>query len=47
MRSTASLFSSDPSSTWVGVGELKATEMKVGLLMNFGKQKLEFKRFIY
>jgi len=29
------------------LNELKATEIKVGLLINFGKQKLEFKRFIY
>ena len=26
---------------------LKATHVKVGYLINFGKQKLEFKRFIY
>ena len=29
------------------LNELKATEMKVGLLINFGKEKVEFKRFIY
>ncbi len=27
--------------------ELKATTIKVGLLINFGKEKVEFKRFIY
>ena len=27
--------------------ELKATEIKVGLLINFGKEKVEFKRFVY
>ena len=27
--------------------ELKATGMSVGLLINFGKQKVEFKRFAY
>jgi GxxExxY protein len=27
--------------------ELKATGVKVGLLMNFGKEKVEFKRLIY
>lgn len=26
---------------------LKATERKVGLLINFGKEKLEYKRFVY
>jgi len=29
------------------LNELKATEIKVGLLINFGKEKVEFKRFIY
>jgi len=29
------------------LNELKATEMKVGLLINFGKERLEFKRFVY
>ena len=29
------------------LNELKATEIKVGLLINFGKQKVEFKRFVY
>ncbi len=29
------------------LNELKATEMKVGILINFGKEKVEFKRFIY
>jgi GxxExxY protein len=29
------------------LNELKATEMKVGLLLNFGKEKVEFKRFVY
>jgi GxxExxY protein len=29
------------------INELKATEMKVGLLINFGKEKVEFKRFVY
>ena len=29
------------------LNELKASEMKVGLLINFGKEKVEFKRFIY
>ncbi len=29
------------------LNELKATEKKVGLLINFGKEKVEFKRFIY
>ncbi|NQT25981.1 GxxExxY protein [candidate division KSB1 bacterium] len=28
------------------LNELKATEMKVGLLINFEKEKLEFKRFV-
>ena len=27
--------------------ELKATGTQVGLLINFGKEKLEFKRFVY
>lgn len=29
------------------LNELKATQIRVGLLINFGKQKMEFKRFIY
>ncbi len=29
------------------LNELKATEMEVGLLINFGKEKVEFKRFVY
>ena len=29
------------------LNELKATEIKVGLLINFGKEKVEFKRFVY
>jgi len=29
------------------LNELKATEMKVGLLINFGKERLEFKRFVF
>ncbi|MFQ5604147.1 MAG: GxxExxY protein [bacterium] len=29
------------------LNELKATKIRVGLLINFGKQKLEFKRFSY
>ncbi len=29
------------------LNELKAMEIKVGLLINFGKEKVEFKRFIY
>jgi len=29
------------------LNELKATEMKVGLLINFGKERFEFKRFVY
>lgn len=29
------------------LNELKATEIKVGLLINFGKEKVQFKRFIY
>ena len=29
------------------INYLKATGIKVGLLMNFGKQKLEWKRFVY
>ncbi|TDI86879.1 MAG: GxxExxY protein [Caldithrix sp.] len=29
------------------LNELKATGIKVGLLINFGKEKVEFKRFIY
>ena len=29
------------------LNELKATEKKVGLLINFGTEKVEFKRFVY
>mgnify|MGYP002641003072 CR=1 FL=1 len=29
------------------LNELKASEIKVGLLINFGKEKVEFKRFVY
>ncbi|MCK4797402.1 MAG: GxxExxY protein [Spirochaetes bacterium] len=29
------------------LNDLKATEVKVGLLINFGKEKVQFKRFIY
>ncbi len=29
------------------LNKLKATETKVGLLINFGKEKVEFKRFVY
>ncbi len=29
------------------LNELKATGMKVGLLINFGKEKVEFKRFVF
>jgi GxxExxY protein len=29
------------------LNELKATGMKVRLLINFGKAKVEFKRFVY
>lgn len=29
------------------LNELKATGVKVGLLVNFGKEKVEFKRFAY
>lgn len=29
------------------LNELKATGMEVGLLINFGKEKVEFKRFVY
>ena len=29
------------------LNELKATEMKVGLLINFGKEEVDFKRFVY
>jgi len=29
------------------LNELKATEIKVGLLINFGREKVEFKRFVY
>lgn len=29
------------------LNELKATGIKVGLLINFGKEKVQFKRFVY
>ena len=29
------------------LNELKATEKEIGMLINFGKEKVEFKRFIY
>jgi hypothetical protein len=29
------------------LNELKATAIKVGLLINFGRTKVEFKRFVY
>ena len=29
------------------LNELKATGIEVGLLINFGKQKLQFKRFVF
>jgi GxxExxY protein len=29
------------------LNELKATGIKVGLLINFGRTKVEFKRFVY
>lgn len=29
------------------LNELKASEIEVGLLINFGKEKVEFKRFVY
>ncbi len=29
------------------LNELKATGIKVGMLINFGRQKVEFKRFVY
>ncbi len=29
------------------LNELKATGVEVGLLINFGKEKVEFKRFVY
>lgn len=29
------------------LNELKASDIKVGLLINFGREKVEFKRFIY
>jgi GxxExxY protein len=29
------------------LNELKATRVKVGMLINFGKNKVEFKRFVY
>lgn len=29
------------------LNQLKATKMKVGLLINFGREKVKFKRFVY
>jgi len=29
------------------LNELKATRMKVGLLINFGRTKVEFKRLVF
>jgi GxxExxY protein len=29
------------------LNELKATGIKIGLLLNFGKQKAEFKRLVF
>ena len=29
------------------INELKATGIKVGLLINFGREKVEFKRFVH
>jgi len=29
------------------LNELKATKIEVGLLINFGKEKVQFKRFVY
>jgi GxxExxY protein len=29
------------------LNELKASEMEVGLQINFGKEKVEFRRFVY
>jgi GxxExxY protein len=29
------------------LNELKATGVKVGLLINFGRRKVDFKRFVY
>ena len=29
------------------LNELRAAKIKVGLLINFGKEKVEFKRFVY
>lgn len=29
------------------LNELKASEVEVGLLINFGREKVEFKRFVY
>jgi GxxExxY protein len=29
------------------LNELKATGVKIGLLINFGREKVEFRRFIY
>ena len=29
------------------LNELKATGTKVGLLINFGREKVEFKRFVF
>lgn len=37
----------DPSDEPQLLNELKATGIKVGLLINFGRTKVEFKRFVY
>ena len=37
----------DPRDEAQLINELKATGIKVGLLINFGKQKVEFKRLVY
>ena len=29
------------------LNQLKSTEMEVGLLINFGREKVEFKRFVF
>ncbi len=37
----------NPSDEAQLINELKATRVKVGLLINFGKEKVEFKRLVY